>query len=550
MVSVPGHRPPLLLELDLTSAPIEVEPDDLLGKLRNRHRPRLRAVLRALHEAGNDSHVRGLIVKVGGPPLPWATMQEIRAGLRAFAASGKPTVAWAESFGEGGNGTVDYVLASGGTEIWLQPSGEVGLLGVAAETTFLRGALDKLGIEPQLDKRHEYKSAADRIMRTEFTPEHREAVDRVVESAWDGAVDAIATARRLTREAVKDLSGSAPLAASEAMDAGLVDRVGYRDEVYADLRRRLGADVHLLFAGQWTPPRKWPSIVPRSKDFVALVQGHGEIVSGRSKAGLRGEQLGSDTVCAAMRAARENDHARAVLFRIDSPGGSAVASDTIWREVALTREAGKPVVVSMGALAGSGGYYIACPADVIVAQPATITGSIGVLGGKVVVADLLERAGLSTGVVSHGGSARMYSLRKGFTDDERERLSAMLDRVYAEFVQKVADGRKMTFDAVHEVARGRIWSGVDAAGNGLVDTLGGLRDAADIARKKAGLRSDARVRPAVHIPPLDRLGRPKSSDDPRAASSSALAWGDLAGLAAGLGLPGAGPLMMPAIRLT
>jgi protease-4 len=548
MVSVPGHRPPVLLELDLTSAPIEVEPDDLLARLRSRHRPRLRTVLRSLHEAGQDRHVRGLIVKVGGAPLAWATMQEIRDGLQAFAATGKPTVAWAESLGEG-NGTADYVLASGCTEIWLQPSGEVGLLGVASETTFLRGALDKLGIEPQLEKRYEFKSAADRVMRTEFTPEHREAIDRVVASTWDGAVDAIASARKLTPDTVRAIADTAPLSAAEAKAAGLVDRAGYRDEVYADLKARVGADVQLIFADQWTPPRKPTTLVRRSKDFVALVEGHGEIVSGRSKTSLRGRQLGSDTVCAALRAARQNDHAAAVLFRIDSPGGSAVASDTIWREVALTREAGKPVVVSMGALAGSGGYYIACPADVIVAQPATITGSIGVVGGKVVIADLLDRVGLTTGAVSHGAHARMYSLRERFTDDERARLAAMLDRVYVEFVQKVADGRKMSYDAVHAIARGRIWSGADAAGNGLVDTLGGLRDAADLARQKAGLRSDAPLRPAVHIAPLTRLRRPKSSDDPRATATAATAWGDLAGLAAALGLSSNGPLTMPSIRL-
>jgi protease-4 len=270
---------------------------------------------------------------------------------------------------------------------------------------------------------------------------------------------------------------------------------------------------------------------------------------GRSRATPRGQLLGSGTVCAALRAARENEHVRGVLFRIDSPGGSAVASDTIWREVLLTRQAGKPVVVSMASLAGSGGYYIACPADVIVAQPTTITGSIGVVGGKVVISDLLERVGLNTGAVEHGGSARMYSLRRGFSDDERAKLGAMLDRVYREFVQKVADGRGMSYDDVHSIARGRIWSGTDAVTNGLVDTLGGLRDAADIARERAGLRSDAPIRPAVRVTPIERLRRPRSSDDPRAAAAAVSAWGDLAGIAAAIGLPTTGPLRMPSIRL-
>jgi protease-4 len=546
MVSL--RRPEVLLELDLTTPPIEVEPEDIVGKLRARHRPRVRAVLRTLYEAGDDSRVRGLLVKVGGG-LSWARAQELRDGLQAFAKSGKLVVAWAETLGEGGNGSADYLLATGCPEIWVQPSGEVGLMGIAAETTFLRGALDKLGVEPQLDKRYEYKSAADRVMRKEFTPEHREAIDRVLASSWDYAVDKIAAARSLDTDAVSALADRAPLSADEAGEAGLVDRLGYRDEVYADVRSRVGADVQLLFADQWTPKRTAASLVKRHKEVVALVDGHGEIVVGRSRGTPRGQLMGSTSVAAALRAARENEQVRAVLFRVDSPGGSAVASDTIWREVLLTKQAGKPVIVSMGDLAGSGGYYVACPADVIIAQPSTITGSIGVVAGKVVVSELLEKhLGLTTGAVEHGGSARMYSLRRGFTEDERTRLSAMLDRVYQEFVQKVADGRGMDYDAVHAIARGRIWSGADAADNGLVDELGGLRDAADVARQRAGLPSDAPVRPAIHIPPLERLRRPRSSDDPRAAAAVS-AWGDLTALAAALGLPAGGPLRMAEITL-
>ena len=548
-VMVALHRPELLLELDLTTAPVETEPEDVLAKLRSRNRPRLRAMLRALHEAGGDASVRGLLVKVGGGALPWATMQELRAGLQAFAASGRPVVVWAESFGEGGNGTADYVLASAGTQVWLQPSGELGLLGVAAEATFLRGALDKLGVEPQLDQRYEYKSAADRIMRAEFTPAHREALDRVVESLWDGAVADIAAGRSLTAETVRALAEQAPLTADEAREAGLVDRVGYRDEVYAALREQVGDDARLLFADQWHPRRRPVELLRRHRDVVALVEAHGAIAAGRSRNSPQGPVLGSTTVSGALRAAREDERVRAVLFRVDSPGGSAVASDTIWREVALIREAGKPVIVSMGSVAGSGGYYIACPADVIVASAATITGSIGVFGGKVVIGDLLDRLGLGTGAVAHGGRSRMYSLRQGFTDDERGRLGELLDRVYADFVQKVADGRRLTYDAVHEVARGRIWTGADAAGNGLVDTLGGLRDAAAIARERGGLAADAPVRVAVHVPPLERLRRPRSSDDPRAAAAAVSAWGDLGGLAARLGLPAGGPLAMPTIRI-
>ncbi len=550
MPTLPGRRPHVLLELDLTSAPVEVEPDDLLGKLRSRHHPRLRTVLRTLHEAGDDPAVRGLILKVGGGTLSPALAHEVRAGLLAFARSGKPSVAWAETFGEDGNGTIDYLLATGCTEVWLQPSGDLGLMGLAAEVTFLRGALDKVGVEPQLGQRYEYKSAADRIMRTGFTDAGREALDRVVGSIWDGAVEAIAQARRLEPTRVRELADTAPLDADAALDAGLVDRLGYRDQVYDDVRRRAG-DADLLFADQWTP-----RVAPaqrlrrlRPHGFVALVDGYGQIAVGRSKNGPRGQVMGSDSVSAALRAARRDDHAKAVLFRVDSPGGSAVASDTIWREVALLRDAGKPVIVSMGTVAGSGGYYVSCAADVIMAQPATVTGSIGVLGGKVVVRDLIERIGLGSGAVARGERARMYSPRDRYSDDELARLDAMLDRIYAQFVTKVAEGRSMSYDAVHDVARGRIWSGADALERGLVDRLGGLRDAASVARERAGLAADAPVRAAVHVPITARLGRAPNSEDPRAAVAAVSAWGDLGRLATLLGLPAAGPLAMPSVRV-
>lgn len=549
MPSLPGRPAPILLELDLTSPLIEFEPDDPVSRLRTRGRPRLGPVLRALHEAHADDRVRGLIVKVGGAALSWATMQELRDGVRAFAAAGKPTVAWAETLGDGGNGTVDYVLASAFGEVWLQASGELCLLGVAAETTFLRGALDRLGVEPQLDQRYEYKNAADRVMRTEFTPEHREAADRLAESVWTVAVDAIAADRGLTAPEVRRLAETAPLTAPDAVAAGLVDRIGYRDEVYAELRSRLAGEVQLLYADRWAPKRHLTQVVRRHLPSVALVDGSGQIAAGRSRRGPVGARLGSDSVSAALRAAREDDDVRAVVFRIDSPGGSAVASDTIWREVCLTRDTGKPVIVSMGNLAGSGGYYIACPADLIVAEPATLTGSIGVLGGKAVITGLLDRVGLTTGAVAQGGRARMFSARQGFTDGERERLGRLLDAVYDDFVAKVAAGRGMTREAVHEVARGRVWTGADAATNGLVDVLGGIRDATRIARERAGLKAGAPLRPAVHVGALGRLRRPRSSDDPRAASLALTGWGDLGTLAAAVGLPPAGPLTMESVRL-
>ena len=545
MPALPGHRPSLLLELDLAELPAAPDVDDPIARLRARGRHQLRPILRALHDSAADPHVVGLIAKVGGA-LPWAAMQELRLGVRAFAASGKPTLAWAESFGEGTGEMAAYVLATGFDKIWLQPGGGLGLLGVGVETTFVRGALDKLGIEPQFEQRYEFKNAADRFMRTEYTQAHRIALERLTESVFIEAVAAIAKGRGIEAVRVRQLADTGPRTAPEALEAGLVDALGYRDQAYAAMRSRVGTDAELLFADRWRPQRRL-HVPSRGKGHVALVEVRGAIVSGRTRRTSMGRQVGSDSVGAALRAATNDEHVRAVVLHIDSPGGSAVASDTIWREVCRVRDAGKPVVVSMGEAAASGGYYIACPASVIVALPSTLTGSIGVFGGKMVVRELLDRIGVTTGSVSQGSRALMFSPRRGFTDDERERLAATMDAIYDDFVAKVAQGRGRPVPEIEGIARGRVWTGSDALGIGLVDELGGLHDAVRIARSRAGLPADAPVRQAIHVPPLARLGRAKNTEDPRAVMRATLP--GLSDVVAALGLPAEAALRMPSVTV-
>ena len=554
MAAFPGRRPQTLLELDLTEPLVAPEADDPIARLRARSRRLLRPTLRALHEAADDRHVVGLIAKVGGM-WPWGTMQELRRGVQTFAASGKPTLAWVETFGElGSRGMSAYVLATAFGELWLQPGGEIGLLGVGIETTFVRGTLDQLGIEPQFEQRYEYKNAADVLMRKEFTAAHREALERLAESVFSDAVETIADARGLTHDQVRELVNSGPRTASEAQAAGLVDRLGYRDQAYEAMRARTGGKPELLFADRWRPHRKLAP-PPHRRGHVALVDVRGAIATGRTRRGPMGRQAGSDTLSAQLRAARDNDRARAVVMRVESPGGSAVASEVIWREVWRLREADKPVIVSMGDVAASGGYYIACPAEVIVALPATLTGSIGVLGGKLVVDSLLERLGVSTGTVQQGAHALMYSARRSFSEDERARFAATVDALYHDFVGKVAEGRQRPVADIEAVARGRVWTGRDALEAGLVDELGGLRDAVRIARERANLPEDAPVLGAVRIPPLARLSRPRNSEDPRTWVRTALPWAvtgtikDLTDMATALGLPADATLRMPAIYL-
>jgi len=553
------HKP-ILLELDLSQPLIEPDPGDPVGRIRTRGKPRLRAILRTLHDAGTDTRVVGLVAKLGGQPMPLSIAQELRDGVIAFASSGKPTVAWTDTFGESGSGTASYFLATGFGEIWLQPSGELNLLGVATEVTFLRGLLDKAGVEPEMGQRYEYKNAGDRIMQREFTPAHREASDRLAESAWEQVVEGVAKARNLSPDDVQAATDRAPLFPEEALRDGLVDKLGYRDEVYADVRRRVGGDVRLLFADKWSarqqPVTRITNLAKqKSAPGVALVEAFGGIAIGRSRRSpLQGAVLGSDTVCAAIRAAVRDEKCHAILFRVNSPGGSAVASDSIWREVKLACEAGKPVVVSMSTVAGSGGYYVACSADVIVATPATLTGSIGVVGGKAVTKELTDKFGLNYGDVSRGEHALMYSRNRPFTDSERERLDAWLDHIYVDFTGKVAECRGMSREAIHEVAKGRVWTGADAVKLGLIDELGGFREALAIARKRGGLPDDAPLRPAVHVPTLAKLRPPTSTDDPRAASTGislwADGWGAFADLAQAAAWPALGPLTMTDVRLT
>jgi protease IV len=547
---VTGSR--VLLELDLTEPPLEAPPADPIGFLQARRRPTLRGVVDALRDAAGDDRVAGLVARVGGR-VPLARAQELRDAVRAFAATGKPAVAWAETFGEGSPGTLPYLLATGFGELWLQPSGDLGLTGVAVEATFLRGALDKLGLEPQLSQRHEYKNVADQLTRHGFTDAHREATARLAASAAEQVVAAVAQARGLTPERVRELVDRAPLSAAEAAEAGLVDRVGYRDEVYADVRRRVGQDAKLLYLARYRkaqgPARLVGAVRRRARPVVAQVTVAGPIQQGRSRRTplSPGPTAGSDTVAAALRSAARDDSVGAVVLRVDSPGGSYVASDVIWREVTRL---GKPVVASMGDVAASGGYFVAMGADAIVAQPGTVTGSIGVVAGKVVTTGLLDRLGVGTDAVAEGRQARMFSPRVGFDADQWRRLEEWLDRVYADFVGKVADARKLTRERAHELARGRVWTGADAYERGLVDELGGLHRAAELARQRAGLPADAELRRWPPLRPADRLSPPKSSEDRTAAAAALWAgWGAMAEVAARLGLPPEGPLTMPPLTL-
>ena len=549
---------PLILELDLTEGIGEEPVTDPVAAFMSRRKIRLPDIIEGLRRARQDDRVRALVVKVGGGRIGLARMQEIREAVSGFRESGKLTVAWAETFGEFTHGNVPYYLATAFDRIYLQPSGTLGLTGIAVEQLFLHDALAKIGVDFQSAKRYEYKSAADNLTERGFTPPAREASERLAASIAEQISAAIAERRGKTPEQARALLDRGPFLAADALAEGLVDALGYRDEVYTDIRKEAGADATLQYVSRYQRNHllaQRARRLPRGRErFVAVVYASGPIRSGRStRSPLGGSAMGSDTVAAALRAVLSDERARAVLLRVNSPGGSATASDTIWREVVRLRAAGKPVVVSMSDVAASGGYFIAAPADVIVAQPGTITGSIGVIMGKPVLAGALERIGITTDSVAVGSGANMLAPTHPFTEEEWNRINVWLDAIYQDFIGKVASGRRMPVGQVHEVARGRVWTGADAAENGLVDELGGMAAAAEIARRRAGLPADAPLRVYPRLTPLDQLRPPESSESrPAAATGLDLGladmfsgWGPAWRLAAQAGLPPYGPLMLP-----
>ena len=360
------------------------------------------------------------------------------------AAAGNAPSPSRRRFGEFGPGNGAYYLATAFGEIYLQPSGDVGLTGILAEVPFVRGTLDKLGITPRFGARAEYKNAVNTFTETKLTEPHREAMTRLVESQFGQIVHGIAAARGLDEQAVRALVDRAPLSSQEALDAKLIDGLAYRDEV-----------VDKLASGARKPERmplaRYVARAGRphtTGEVVALIHGVGAVSRGRSRIDpLSGDVgMGSDTVAAAFRAAADDDRVRAILFRIDSPGGSYVASDTIWRAVSRARTAGKPIIVSMGNVAASGGYFVAIPADKIVAQPGTITGSIGVFGGKMLTGGFWDKVGVTFDDVQVGRNATMWSSLHDYTAAERARFDGALDRIYDDFTSKVAAGRGMQLE--------------------------------------------------------------------------------------------------------
>jgi protease-4 len=487
-----------VVTLDLAQSFAESESGDAIESLFFEKQPSLRDAVEGLGRAAADPRVVGLFARIGDDQHGFASTQELREAVASFRKSGKPAVIFADSFGEFGPGLKSYYLATAFDEIWLQPMGSVGLAGLRSENPFLRGALEKIGVEPRFERREEYKTAFNNVTERGFTPAHKEELEQLLGSIYQQVARGVAAARRIDPAEAERLLGGGPWLAAEAEKAHLVDHVGWRDEALQRVRGDSGAKAlpvleYLDRAGR-----------PHQRGArIALIHGAGAVQRGDEPSGglVTGDRvMSADVVAHAFRKAVADPKVKAILFRIDSPGGSAVASETIWRETVRARKAGKPVIVSMGDLAGSGGYYVAAGATKIVAQPGTLTGSIGVIAGKVVTRELWEKLGVVWDWVGYGENAGMFSLIEDFTPAQRQRFENELDSVYNTFKSRVEEGRHMTADQVEAIAKGRVWTGEEAKEKGLVDALGGYGTALALAREAAGLPPDAPIE-LVPFPP-------------------------------------------------
>ena len=440
-----------------------------------------------LARARNDPQVLGLSVYLRNARFGFGKAQELRALLQSFQESGRFVNCFMETAGEGTNGTLAYFLVSVCDHITLAPMGDVNLVGLFSDAYFLRGTLDKLKIETEFSHAGQYKSAAEQFTNTEHSPAAEEALSSVLDDLFEQIVTTIATDRELTEEAVRGLIDQAPLTADEALQAGLVDSLGYPDEFEASLLELSSEEPRMVPLSDYAPTGR-----PLAGERVAVVFTQGTIVRGSNGTDPWSQQrfAGSESLGAILRELADDPGVSAVVLRVDSPGGSALASDLMLREVIRLAES-KPVVVSMSDVAASGGYYIASQATGIVAEPATITGSIGVVGGKFVLRRFQEELlGVTHDTIARGANADFFSTLDPFSPEQAEQYERLMLRIYDTFVGHVAEGREMTREEVDSVAQGRIWTGRQALDLGLVDQLGGLDVALEMARQQAGLEAE------------------------------------------------------------
>ncbi len=484
----------------------------------------LDAVL-ALNAAERDQRIKGAFFRIGTGSVSVAEAEELGAAVKRFRDAGKFVFVHSQGFNSPGLG--DYLAAASADEIWMQPLSPFSTAGTGGGEIFLRGLFDKMEAEPQIVKRAEYKSAADTFMEKSMTPADREQLTALMQTIYNAAVDGIAADRNLDRQTVIASLEASPQLTEDALRAKLIDKVGFDDDAREAALEKAGPGAKAVKISEYINSVLENGSIG-SGPQIAVITASGDIQDGSASGGLGASSvIAGDDMASAIRDVAKNDQVKAIILRVDSPGGSVAASDQILDALRKAQDEGKPVIVSMASVAASGGYYISAYADRIVAQPGTITGSIGVLTGKVSIGKSLGLIGVGAEEVSVGKNTLMDSAFSPYTPDQLAAVNREADSIYADFTRKVSEGRKLPLEKVQDIARGRVWSGSDAQRQGLVDTLGGFWDAAGEAKKAAGLDPDAMVsfrlypRPKGVLATIDSLFG-ETSEVARAASALAL----------------------------
>ena len=458
-------------------------PPSMSLDLFRRERPTFHDLLFAVYNAAEDRSVEAIVLHVDGLDWGWARVYEMADALRAFRASGKHVYASLD-----GGSEKEYVLGMAADRLAMPPVSTLQLDGLSASAMFMMGAYDKLGIKPNFAHVGRFKSAVEAYTRDSLSPDARAAMEELLDDTYRQLVDSVAVARRLSADSVRTLIDGGPYTAREALTHGLLDTLLAEADLDSLAAHqdgaRLGTGSLLRYANEGGNS---------TGEHIALLVAEGEIIQGKSRDNpFGGRAVGDETLVEALREIRERKNIKAVVLRIDSPGGSGDASDAVWQEIRRVRRA-KPVIVSMGDVAASGGYYLACAGDVIVADAGTITGSIGVFGGKLNMLGLYRKLGLNVETVTRGKHAAMLSPFTDFSPEELARYQKSLEQFYSVFLARVAEGRGMDPAVIDSVGQGRVWSGVAARQRGLVDTLGGLETAFNLARARARISEDADI---------------------------------------------------------